>query len=149
MAEHHGRHREGGGMVDEKQESPERKRGGRMHEHEHHKRARGGGIGEVDQNDDTKTEGMEVYSGAGSKTIEKANKRKAGGAIPARKRGGKVHKKEPMHVEGGKMMRHRMDRPGRKRGGSIGADTSPLTEAARLTPAEGQKSGFRIGKGDD
>lgn len=116
----------GPGMVDEHQEAPER--------------ARGGGIGVIDDNDDTKTMGAEIYAGKGSKVIEKAEKRK---------RGGGVHKKEPMHVEGGKMSKRRLDRPGRKRGGSIGADTSPLTTAAKLKPAEGQRSGFKIGNEDD
>jgi len=139
------KHREGGGEVDEKQESPERAAGGSV------KRARGGNVlaGLANQNDDTKVGGAEVYAGKGSKVIEEANRRANGGAVPGRKRGGKVHKKEPMHVEGGRMGHRRMDRPGRKRGGSVGADTSPLTEAAHLTPAQGQRSGFKIGKGDD
>lgn len=39
----------------------------------------------------------------------------------ARKDGGAVH---------GKMSAMRLDRPGRKRGGRVGADTSPLSSAA-------------------
>lgn len=42
-----------------------------------------------------------------------------------RKRGGKVVKM------GGKSGKHRMDRPGRKRGGAVGADRSPLSTAHR------------------
>lgn len=134
--EHHDKHperkrggkvhkREDGGMVDERQETPERKRGGSI-------------LGPESGNDSTA--GAEVYAGKGSKVLEKAEKRK---------RGGSVHKKHPMHVEGGKARHGRLDRPGRKRGGGVGADTSPMTAASKLTPAEGQRAGFKIGKEDD
>jgi hypothetical protein len=57
-----------------------------------------------------------------------------------RKRGGKVMK---MEGKGGK---HRMDRPGRKRGGAVGADRSPLSTAHRSTSAEkNPKSGDTYG----
>lgn len=47
------------------------------------------------------------------------------------KKGGAVKgKKVEMH---GHKPHHRMDRPGRKRGGGVGADTSPLTSAHRVT----------------
>lgn len=46
-----------------------------------------------------------------------------------RKRGGRMKKKEhEMHPEG-KMARHRHDRPGRKSGGRVGSDKSPLSSA--------------------
>ncbi len=48
-----------------------------------------------------------------------------------RKRGGKVHKKHLGHPEG-KMAKHRMDRhmhKGRKSGGRVGSDRSPLSSA--------------------
>ena len=87
----------------------------------HHKRARGGGIG-----DDEKAPKEEVYEGAGSRTEEEAKRRKRGG-------------KAPMHVAGAASKHHRLDRRGRKSGGSVGADTSPLTHAANLSAPE--KSG--------
>jgi hypothetical protein len=45
-----------------------------------------------------------------------------------RKRGGKVKKKHGMMPEG-KKAKHRMDRPGRKSGGRVGSDRSPLSSA--------------------
>lgn len=51
-----------------------------------------------------------------------------------RKRGGKVGKH--VHMDG-KHGKHRMDRPGRKRGGAVGADRSPLSTAHRSASAEG------------
>jgi hypothetical protein len=48
---------------------------------------------------------------------------KKGGKAMHHKRGGKVH-----HAEGGKAM-HRLDRKGRKTGGRVGADKSPLSSA--------------------
>ena len=50
-----------------------------------------------------------------------------------RKRGGKVGKK--VHMDGHKS-KHRMDRPGRKRGGAVGADRSPLSTAHKAKSAE-------------
>lgn len=52
----------------------------------------------------------------------------------AKKRGGKVVGK----VTGGKS-RLRLDRPGRKTGGRVGADKSPLSSAAKVTDAIGHK----------
>lgn len=60
-----------------------------------------------------------------------------------RKRGGKVKKKHH-RAKGGKVIglmtgggvRPRLDRPGRKRGGGVGADRSPLTMAHHSTSAE-------------
>lgn len=48
----------------------------------------------------------------------------------AHKHGGKVH-----HAEG-KMAHHRLDRKGRKTGGRVGADKSPLSSAHSSTSAE-------------
>lgn len=45
-----------------------------------------------------------------------------------RKRGGKVKMKKEMHAEG-KKANHRMDRPKRARGGSVGADRHPFSSA--------------------
>lgn len=49
---------------------------------------------------------------------------------PARKRGGKVE---------GKMAKMRLDRPGRKAGGRVGADKAPLTEAAKSGKPKARK----------
>lgn len=46
-----------------------------------------------------------------------------------RKRGGKVKKKKSGMMPEGKMAKHRMDRPGRKMGGRVGADRMPLSSA--------------------
>lgn len=69
-------------------------------------------------------------------------KRSSGGATEAggnpnvfkeakeRKRGGRA-----MKAEGG-VSKMRLDRPGRKTGGRVGADKSPLSSAARVTSPE-------------
>lgn len=56
-----------------------------------------------------------AYAGGSSGTAKDAKKRKRGGA-----------------VTGGKTAM-RLDRPGRQRGGRVGADTAPLTHAADVT----------------
>lgn len=55
-----------------------------------------------------------------------------------RKHGGRAKK----HVEGeGEKTKHRrLDRPGRKRGGGVGATEMPLSSAARTRPAEAHKA---------
>jgi hypothetical protein len=65
----------------------------------------------------------EVYAGAGSNVVKEADERKDGGRVK-KKEGGKVE---------GKKAKMRLDRPGRKMGGRVGADRSPLSEAARTT----------------
>jgi len=64
-----------------------------------------------------------VYAGADSNVVKEADERKDGG---------RVKKKETGKVEG-KMSKMRLDRPGRKAGGRVGADRSPLSEAAKTT----------------
>lgn len=81
------------------------------------KRADGG---VVDSDDAPST----VYAGKGSKVIDEAKEKKKGGAVCAKKDGGKV--------DGG-VSRLRLDRPGRKMGGRVGADKSPLSSAASST----------------
>ena len=56
-----------------------------------------------------------VYAGGGSNVIKEAKKRKRGGAVA------------------GTATPARLDRPGRKSGGRVGADTSPLTHAAHTS----------------
>lgn len=67
-----------------------------------------------------------VYAGSGSNVIKSAMERKRGGAV----------KKDEGKVEG-KMSKMRLDRPGRKKGGRVGADSAPLSSAAKVTPASG------------
>ena len=57
-----------------------------------------------------------------------------------RKRGGKVKKKKEMHAEGEKS-KHRMDRPKRARGGSVGADRHPFSSAKAVHKAADMADG--------
>lgn len=61
-------------------------------------------------------------AGGNPYVISEAEEKKRGG-----KAVGKVH---------GAMSRHRLDRPGRKRGGRVGADTSPLSSANKVSSAD-------------
>ena len=75
---------------------------------------------------------------------------KRGGKVHKRKHGGKVHHgNAPMHVSGKAPAHHRMDRPGRKRGGGVGADTSPMTAANKLTAPKGDSDQNKTDKRDD
>lgn len=81
-------------------------------------RADGGKVGDSgwDKRDDDvmkDKDADDVYAGGKSNVAKEA-----------RKRGGKVE---------GEMKKARLDRPGRKRGGGVGADTSPLSSAARTS----------------
>lgn len=68
------------------------------------------------------------YNAEGSEVVKEAEEKNAGGRTGAKKK----------HAEAeGMMAKRRLDRPGRKRGGGIGADTSPLSTAARVKNAEG------------
>lgn len=69
---------------------------------------------------------VDSYTATPNKVEEEAEERKKGGKVH-RKKGGAMH-----HMEGKEAM-HRMDRPGRKRGGSVGADMHPLSSAAKET----------------
>lgn len=51
------------------------------------------------------------------------------------KKGGRVKKRHGGKIDG-KHESHRLDRPGRKRGGAAGADAKPMTEASKLTQPE-------------
>lgn len=70
-----------------------------------------------------------VYAGSGSNVIKAAMERKRGGAV----------KKDEGKVEGAKA-KMRLDRPGRKKGGRVGADSAPLSSAAKVTPASGHST---------
>lgn len=88
------------------------------HKGHHHKKA-GGGRTELESygNPDVfkEAEGKEDYA--------KGDEKKHGGKVK-RKTGGKV-----IGLMTGGGVRPRLDRPGRKRGGSVGSDRSPLTTA--------------------
>lgn len=55
--------------------------------------------------------------------FEEAEEKKHGGKVKGKKIG-EMHGKSP---------KHRMDRPGRKSGGRVGADKAPLSSANRVT----------------
>ncbi len=67
------------------------------------------------------------YAGADSNVAKEAEEKK---------HGGKVHKKKGGHVHG-HMAKKRLDKPGRKRGGAVGADMKPLSTAYREKDAVG------------
>lgn len=48
--------------------------------------------------------------------------------------------KKEVEMEGSKTKHRRLDRPGRKRGGGVGADMTPLSTAARTRQSEGHKA---------
>jgi hypothetical protein len=101
-----------------------------------HERAKGGGIGAIGKVKE------ESYAGTGSDTEKEAERRA---------RGGKVHKgKMPMMMHG-KAPKHHANRPGRKRGGSMGADSHPMTEASRLSEPQGMsgRTSNRVDREDD
>ena len=100
------------------------------HKKQHHRQAGGG---KVEPAIHPKT-----YAGAGSNVEKEAEEKKAGGKV-GRKAGGKVGRKAGGHVLG-KHAHMRLDRPGRKLGGSVGADKHPLTSAAKITDAEDHKA---------
>ena len=116
MAKHHSTHHKGGDMKTEGHG-----RGHKMSMHIHHHKKKGGRTEEwVAGNPDVKKEAFEDEDGAET----------------GHKKGGKVKKKEK-RATGGKVLglmtgggvRPRLDRPGRKRGGAVGANTSPLSTA--------------------
>ncbi|MBM7047574.1 hypothetical protein [Rhizobium lusitanum] len=67
----------------------------------------------------------DVYAGADSNVKKEADERKDGGRV----------KKKEMGKVDGKKSKMRLDRPGRKAGGRVGADSSPLSSAAKTTGA--------------
>jgi hypothetical protein len=92
-----------------------------------HKRAMGG---VVDKDESPK----DVYAGKDSNVVKEADERKKGGPVRKRKEMGKVE---------GKMSKMRLDRPGRKTGGRVGADKSPLSSAATVEEPSDQSEGDR------
>lgn len=115
-----------------------RKRGGATNDEASEVNDKEYGGGEKNEEPDAEVS----YSGKSPVTDEAhgAEDKKRGGKVK-KKAGGKVeHKKEAGKVEG-EEKRHRMDRPGRKRGGGIGADKTPLTTAATTKDRRGPSPG--------
>ncbi len=107
---------------------------GKTNEHHHaahmkdgkHHRAKGGRL---------KVDGVEAGEGGGDPFVEaEAEKKKHGGRAKHHPK----HHAKGGHVEGHKP-KHHLGRkaPGRKRGGRVGADLAPLTEAHRSSSAPG------------
>jgi hypothetical protein len=120
MKGHKGHHHKHGGHVDG------------HHHHKHHHRKGGGRTGLVASgNPDVikEAEGKEPY--------DKGDERKHGGKVKKHHRatGGKVAAPPQMLITGGGV-RPRLDRPGRKMGGRVGADRSPLSSAHKSGSAE-------------
>lgn len=106
------------------------------------------------------TANSEVVKEAEGEERHRGGRKRAAGGVVARKHGGAVHHGKHhvshhhaeaavvhhhhhkrgggvKHVdgEGAKTKHRRLDRPGRKRGGGVGADMTPLTTAARTHQA--------------
>ena len=112
---------------------------GKDHEHKHaahmHKRAKGGKIKEAGGNPYVEHEAHEDKDG------EEAERKHGGKAHHAKEHHGKEHEHKK-RKRGGKIEghhpKHRLDKPGRKRGGRVGADTSPLSSAHATHSPSGQ-----------
>lgn len=117
MAKHHSTHHKGGS-----QHASHHGRAHKMTMHVHHHKKKGGRVGmEVSGNPDVMKEAHEDEDGAetgykkGGRAKHKKHHRQTGGKVLGLMTGGGV--------------RPRLDRPGRKRGGAVGANTSPLSTA--------------------
>ena len=67
---------------------------------------------------------------SGNKNVIKEAEMKKGGKVKKRATGGKV-----IGLMTGGAVRPRLDRPGRKTGGGVGSNTSPLSTAHNVTSA--------------
>lgn len=78
------------------------------------------------------------FRASGGRTLEYTKEANVMDEAKERKNGGKAMKHVTMDAA---MTKHRrLDRPGRKRGGGVGADSTPLTTAARTTQAQDHKA---------
>lgn len=84
---------------------------------EHHMRKSGGKAGYADSPEKSMPK-EENYNGSENNVEKEAEKKKRGG-----------------HVKGEGPKKHRLDRPGRKRGGGVGADMHPLSSASKVKNA--------------
>ena len=113
MAKHHSKHHS----------KSDGHKHGAQHMHIHHHKKKGGRVG--------------LVASGNPDVLEEAHEDKDGEETGhERKHGGRMHKKHKRQT-GGKVIglmtgggvRPRLDRPGRKRGGAVGANTSPLSTA--------------------
>lgn len=79
---------------------------------------------------------VKPYNAQGSNVEKEAEEKKHGGRVK-RKHGGRT--KEEHRVEG-KMAKMHLGRPGRKAGGRVGSDKSPLTSAHNVSKVEGHST---------
>lgn len=70
---------------------------------------------------------------SGGSVTEAGGNPKVLAEVKERKKGGRVEKSAGKVA--GELSRHRLDRPGRKRGGRVGADMNPLSSAHGTTGA--------------
>ncbi len=76
---------------------------------------------------------------AGNPNVFAEAEKKKGGRVAARKKGGAVKAKPELGFMTGGAVRPRLDRPGRKTGGGVGANKSPLS-TAHNTASTGESS---------
>jgi len=96
-----------------------------------HKKHRAYG-GVVDKDEPAK----DAYAGGESNVRKEANEKAAGGRV-GRKFGGKIDSGKDLGKIEGKAAKMHLGRPGRKSGGRVGADSSPLSSAAKTSNAPG------------
>ena len=77
-----------------------------------------------------------IKEAEGKEDYAKGDEKKHGGRAKKRAAGGKVEPGKSIGLMTGGVVRPRMDRPGRKMGGRVGADRSPLSSAHNTTSAE-------------
>lgn len=83
-----------------------------------------------------KAEGGKVeHAGGNPEVIKEAEEKKKGGKVMGKMHGGKS--------------KHRLDRPGRKRGGRVGADMAPLSTATRHSKADAEPKSQQGGESHD
>lgn len=103
-------------------------KGHKGHHHKKHK-ATGGKI---------EVEGIKAGEGGGDPFVEKEAEEKKHGGKVKRKHGGHVDGKKPHHrmdrKRGGKVSTHHVE--GRKSGGRVGSDKSPLSSAHNMSSPE-------------
>lgn len=81
---------------------------------------------------------VSVYAGEGSNVLKEANERKKGGAVSAEGEKGKKRGDHKARARGGAV-------PGRKRGGGVGANLTPLSTAATTKKLPGEEAGTEGG----
>ncbi len=136
---HHGKHHAEGGPIEAPPGTAHYKHGGHAghkgHHHGHKKhRASGGRTDEfVSGNPDVMKEAHDKHG----------TEKKRGGKVHKAKHHGKHHRATGGVVPGlmtGGGVRPRLDKPGRKSGGRVGADKSPLSSAHKAMGAGGESA---------